>query len=189
MRRYETNRDEEWRVGQVMTNEKKFSHFLLEIEYNAATYPEFVRDPEKARWGLKIITNHCPTCEHQLEEGDKRGTVTLMVDADTEYREGIKFLKKYFKGTYDKWEDYPKHLRDLEIQESEGHSMSLMIHSKHYHYDYNHATMKFENKKELEDFLNFLETELKEAKSIQEEEYVRCREWHDNIEKQRREKA
>ena len=188
MRRYETNRDEEWKCGQVMTNEKKFSHFLLEIEYNAATYPEFVRDPDTARWGLKIITNHCPTCEHQLEEGDKRGTVEL-VNADTEHREVIKFLKKYFKGTYDEYEDYPKHLRDLEIREGEGHSMSLMIHSKHYHYEYNHATMKFENKKELEDFLNFLVSELNEAEIIQKEEYVRCKEWHDDIEKRRSQKA
>ena len=190
MRQYEQNRDGKWNVPQVMTNEKKFSRFLLEIEYTASTdYPEYFRDPFKAIWILKIITNHCPTCEHQLEEGDKRGTVTLMVDADTEYREVIKFLKKYFKGTYDVYEDFPKHLRDLEIRESEGHSMSLMIHSKHYHYDYNHATMKFENKKELEDFLNFLKSELDEAKSIQKEEYVRCKEWHDDIVKQRSQKG
>ena len=187
MRRYRTNRDEEWRAGQTMTNEKKFATFLLEIEYNAETYAEFVYEPNKARWGLKIITNHCPTCEHQLEEGDKRGTVEL-VNADTEHREVIKFLKKYFKGTYVEYEDFPKHLRDLEIREGEGHSMSLKIHSKHHHYDHNHATMKFENKKELEDFLNFLESELNEAEIIQKEEYVRCKEWHDNIEKRRRQK-
>lgn len=189
MRRYRTNRDEEWRAGQTMTNEKKFATFLLEIEYNAETYAEFVRDPNKARWILKIITNHCPTCEHQLEEGDKRGTVELSVDSDTEYREVIKFLKKYFKGTYVDYEDYPKHLRDFELRENKGHSMSLTIHSKHYHYDYNHATMEFENKKELEEFLNFLKSELDEAKSIQKEEYARCKEWHDNIEKRRSQKA
>ena len=188
MRRYKQNRDKEWVFGQTMTNEKKFSRFLLEIEYHAETYPEFVADPTKAIWILNIITNHCPTCEHQLEEGDKRGTVEL-VNADTEHREVIKFLKKYFKGTYDEYEDYPKHLRDLEIREGEGHSMSLMIHSKHYHYEYNHATMKFENKKELEDFLNFLVSELNEAEIIQKEEYVRCKEWHDDIEKRRSQKA
>ena len=187
MRRYKQNRDEEWKNGQTMINEKKFSRFLLEIEYHAETYAGFVEDPTKARWVLNIITNHCPTCGHQLEEGAKRGTVEL-VNADTEHREVIKFLKKYFKGTYDKWEDFPKHLRDLEIQESEGHSMSLMIHNKHYHYDHNHATMKFENKKELEDFLNFLKSELNEAESIQKEEYVRCKEWYENIEKRRRQK-
>ena len=188
MRRYKQNRDGEWRTNQVMTNEKKFSSFLLEIEYHAATYAGFVEDPTKAIWFLNITTNHCPTCEHQLEEGDKRGTVEL-VNADTEHREVIKFLKKYFKGTYVEYEDFPKHLRDLEIREGEGHSMSLKIHNKHHHYDHNHATMKFENKKELEDFLNFLESELNEAKIIQEEEYVRCKEWYDDIVKRRSQKA
>ena len=188
MRRYIENRDEEWKNGQTMINEKKFSRFLLEIEYHAETYAEFMRDPTKAIWILNIITNHCPTCGHQLEEGDEFGMVKL-VNADTEHREVIKFLKNYLKGTYDPYEDFPKHLRNLEIRESEGHSMSLMIHSKHYHYDYNHATMKFENKKELEDFLNFLKSELDEAKSIQEEEYIRCKEWHDDIKKQRSQKA
>ena len=61
-----------------MTNEKKFSHFLLEIAYTASTdYPEYFRDPFKAIWILKIITNHCPTCGHQLEEGDERGTMRM----------------------------------------------------------------------------------------------------------------
>ena len=189
MRRYKQNRDGEWRTNQVMTNEKKFSSFLLEIEYYAATYARFVEDPTKAIWFLNITTNHCPTCEHQLEEGDKRGTVEL-VNADTEHREVIKFLKKYFKGTYDDWEDFPKHLRNFELRKSEGSDVrSLKIFSKHYHYDCNHVTMEFENKKELEDFLNFLVSELNEAEIIQKEEYVRCKEWHDDIEKRRSQKA
>ena len=181
MRQYEQNRDGKWNVPQVMTNEKKFSRFLLKIEYTASTdHPNFFEYPRKAMWILKIITNHCPTCEHQLEEGDKRGTVTLMLDSDTEYREVIKFLKKYFKGTYVEYEDYPKHLREFNLSENKGHSMSLRIHSKHYHYDYNHATMEFENKKELEDFLNFLKSELNEAESLEKEEYPRIKKWHDD---------
>ena len=78
MGRYIRNRDEEWQGSTRMINEKKFSRFLLEIEYTASTdYPEYFRDPFKAIWILKIITNHCPTCGHQLEEGDERGTMTL----------------------------------------------------------------------------------------------------------------
>ena len=189
MRRYNKDRDGEWTNHQVMTNEKKFSRFLLEIEYTASTdYPEFFDDPKKALWILKIITDHCPTCGQHLQKGKK--TVKLVVRAYTEYPEIIKFLKKYFKGTYDKYEDYPRHLRDFELRKSEGSDViSLTIFSKHYHYDYNHVTMKFENKKELEDFLNFLVSELNEAEIIQKEEYVRCKEWHDDIEKRRSQKA
>ena len=177
MRRYKQNRDKEWVFGQTMTNEKKFSRFLLEIEYTASTdYPEFFDDPKKALWILKIITDHCPTCGQHLQKGKK--TVELVVKAHTEYPEIIKFLKKYFKGTYDDWEDFPKHLRNFELRKSEGSDVrSLKIFSKHYHYDCNHVTMEFENKKELEDFLNFLESELNEAESVEEEEYPRIKKW------------
>ena len=102
----------------------------------------------------------------------------LVVKAHTEYPEIIKFLKKYFKGTYDDWEDFPKHLRNFELRKSEGSDVrSLKIFSKHYHYDCNHVTMEVENKKELEDFLNFLESELNEAESVEEEEYPRIKKW------------
>ena len=114
----------------------------------------------------------------------------LVVKAHTEYPEIIKFLKKYFKGTYDDWEDFPKHLRNFELRKSEGSDVrSLKIFSKHYHYDCNHVTMEFENKKELEDFLNFLESELNEAESVEEEEYPRIKKWHDDIQKQRSQKG
>ena len=189
MRRYRTNRDEEWRAGQTMTNEKKFATFLLEIEYNAETYAEFVRDPNKARWILKIITNHCPTCEHQLEEGDERGTMTLGFKNDEkEYREVMKFLKKYLEGTYDKWEDYPKHLRKFELGRSKGSDViSLHIETKHPNLP--RATMQFEDEDEIEDFLNFLKSELNEAESLEKEEYPRIKKWHDDIEKQRSQKG
>ena len=184
MRRYSRNRDEEWQNATIMTNEKKFSRFLLEIEYHAETYPEFVADPNKAIWILNIITNHCPTCEHQLEEGDKRGTVELSVDSDTEYREVIKFLKKYFKGTYDEYEDYPKHLRKFELGRSKGSDViSLHIETKHPNLP--RATMQFEDEDEIEDFLNFLKSELNEAESLEKEEYPRIKKWHDDNQKQR----
>ena len=189
MRQYIRNRDEEWQNSTRMTNEKKFSRFLLEIEYTASTdYPEYFRDPFKAIWILKIITNHCPTCGHQLEEGDERGTVTLGFKNDEkEYREVIKYLKKYLEGTFDKYEDFPKHLRRLEFESKGSDVISLQITTKHIHYP--KATMEFENKKELEDFLNFLKSELNEAESLEKEEYPRIKEWHDNNEKQRSQKA
>ena len=190
MRCYQNNRDGEWTSNQTMTNEKKFSRFLLEIEYNASTdYPNFVEYPEKAYWILKIITNHCPTCGHQLEEGDERGTMTLGFKNDEkEYREVMKFLKKYLEGTYDKWEDYPKHLRKFELGRSKGSDViSLHIETKHPNLP--RATMQFEDEDEIEDFLNFLESELNEAESVEEEEYPRIKKWHDDIQKQRSQKG
>ena len=171
MRRYQKNRDGEWQSSQTMTNEKKFSRFLLEIEYTASTdYPEYFRDPFKAIWILKIITNHCPTCGHQLEEGDERGTMRMgFKDDKKEYREVMKFLKKYLEGSYDKYEDYPKHLRNFKLGRSEGSDvMSLHIETKHPNLP--RATMQFEDEDEIEDFLNFLKSELNEAESLEEEE-------------------
>ena len=49
--------------------------------------------------------------------------------------------------------------------------------------------MEFENKKEIEDLLNFLKSELNEAESLEKEEYPRIKKWHDDIEKQRSQKA
>ena len=190
MRCYQNNRDGEWTSNQTMTNEKKFSRFLLEIEYNASTdYPNFVEYPEKAYWILKIITNHCPTCGHQLEEGDERGTMTLGFKNDEkEYREVIKFLKKYLEDNYDVYEDYPKHLRNFELRKSKGSDViSLHIETKHANYP--KATMEFKNKKEIEDFLNFLKSELNEAESLEKEEYPRIKKWHDDNEKQRSQRA
>ena len=190
MRQYEQNRDGKWNVPQVMTNEKKFSRFLLEIKYTASTdHPDFFEYPQKAMWILNIISNHCPTCEHQLEEGDERGTMRMGFKNDEkEYREVMKFLKKYLEGSYDKYDDYPKHLRNFKLGRSEGSDvMSLHIETKHPNLP--RATMQFEDEDEIEDFLNFLKSELDEAKSIQKEEYARCKEWHDNIEKRRSQKA
>ena len=190
MRRYSRNRDEEWQNATIMTNEKKFSRFLLEIAYTASTdYPEYFRDPFKAIWILKIITNHCPTCGHQLEEGDERGTMTLGFKNDKkEYREVIKYLKKYLEDNYDVYEDYPKHLRNFELRKSKGSDViSLDIETKHLNCP--KGTMEFENKKEIEDLLNFLKSELNEAESLEKEEYPRIKKWHDNIEKQRSQKG
>ena len=128
MRCYQNNRDGEWTNNQTMTNEKKFSRFLLEIEYNASTdYPNFVEYPEKAYWILKIITNHCPTCGHQLEEGDERGTMTLGFKNDKkEYREVIKYLKKYLEeDRFDLWDDFPNsRLRMFQIRSIESDTKS-----------------------------------------------------------------
>ena len=181
MRRYQKNRDGKWDTNQVMTNEKKFSRFLLEITYHASRfYPQFFEYPEKAMWILKIITNHCPTCGHQLEEGDERGTMTLGFKNDEkEYREVIKFLKKYLEDNYDVYEDYPKHLRNFKLERSEGSDViSLHIETKHPNLP--RATMQFEDEDEIEDFLNFLKSELNEAESLEKEEYPRIKKWHDD---------
>ena len=191
MRRYSRNRDEEWQNSTRMTNEKKFSRFLLEIEYTASTdYPEYFRDPFKAIWILKIITNHCPTCGHQLEEGDERGTMTLGFKNDKkEYREVIKYLKKYLEeDRFDLWDDFPNsRLRMFQIRSIESDVIELHIETKHLNCP--EGTMEFENKKEIEDLLNFLKSELNEAESLEKEEYPRIKEWHDNNEKQRSQKA
>ena len=184
MRQYEQNRDGKWNVPQVMTNEKKFSRFLLKIEYTASTdHPNFFEYPQKAMWILKIITNHCPTCEHQLEEGDERGTMRMGFKNDEkEYREVMKFLKKYLEGSYDKYEDYPRHLRDFELGRSKGSDViSLHIETKHPNLP--RATMQFEDEDEIEDFLNFLKSELNEAESLEKEEYPRIKKWHDDNQK------
>ena len=183
MRRYSRNRDEEWQNSTRMTNEKKFSRFLLEIEYTASTdYPEYFRDPFKAIWILKIITNHCLTCGHQLEEGDERGTMTLGFKNDKkEYREVIKYLKKYLEeDRFDLWYDFPNsNLRDFELSKSKGSDViTLDIQTKHPNCP--KGTMEFENKKEIEDLLNFLKSELNEAESLEKEEYPRIKKWHDD---------
>ncbi len=191
MRRYNKDRDGEWTNHQVMTNEKKFSRFLLEIEYTASTdYYQFFEYPEKARWILKIITNHCHTCGHQLEEGDERGTMTLGFKNDKkEYREVIKYLKKYLEdNSFDLWYDFPNtNLRNFEFKSKGSDVISLDIETKHLNCP--KGTMEFENKKEIEDLLNFLKSELNEAESLEKEEYPRIKEWHDNNEKQRSQKA
>ena len=192
MGRYIRNRDEEWQGSTRMINEKKFSRFLLEIEYTASTdYPEYFRDPFKAIWILKIITNHCPTCGHQLEEGDERGTMTLGFKNDKkEYREVIKYLKKYLEeDRFDLWYDFPNsNLRDFELSKSKGSDViTLDIQTKHPNCP--KGTMEFENKKEIEDLLNFLKSELNEAESLEKEEYPRIKKWHDDIEKQRSQKG
>ena len=191
MRRYSRNRDEEWQNSTRMTNEKKFSRFLLEIEYTASTdYPEYFRDPFKAIWILKIITNHCPTCGHQLEEGDERGTMTLGFKNDKkEYREVIKYLKKYLEeDRFDLWDDFPNsRLRMFQIRSIGSDVIELHIETKHLNRP--KGTMEFENKKEIEDLLNFLKSELNEAESLEKEEYPRIKKWHDNNEKQRSQKA
>jgi len=187
MRCYQNNRDVEWTSNQTMTNEKKFSRFLLEIEYTASTdYPEYFRDPFKAIWILKIITNHCPTCGHQLEEGDERGTMTLGFKNDKkEYREVIKYLKKYLEdNSFDLWYDFPNsNLRDFEFESKGSDVITLDIQTKHPNCP--KGTMEFENKKEIEDLLNFLKSELNEAKNLEEEEYPRIKKWHDDNQKQR----
>ena len=191
MRRYSRNRDEEWQNSTRMTNEKKFSRFLLEIEYTASTdYPEYFRDPFKAIWILKIITNHCPTCGHQLEEGDERGTMTLGFKNDEkEYREVIKYLKKYLEeDRFDLWDDFPNsRLRMFQIRSIGSDVIELHIETKHPNLP--RATMQFEDEDEIEDFLNFLKSELNEAESLEKEEYPRIKKWHDNNEKQRSQKA
>ena len=187
MRQYIRNRDEEWQNSTRMTNEKKFSRFLLEIEYTASTdYPEYFRDPFKAIWILKIITNHCPTCGHQLEEGDERGTMTLGFKNDKkEYREVIKYLKKYLEeDRFDLWDDFPNsRLRMFQIRSIESDVIELHIETKHLNCP--KGTMEFENKKEIEDLLNFLKSELNEAKNLEEEEYPKIKKWHDDNQKQR----
>ena len=174
-----------------MTNEKKFSRFLLEIAYTASTdYPEYFRDPFKAIWILKIITNHCPTCGHQLEEGDERGTMTLGFKNDKkEYREVIKYLKKYLEeDRFDLWDDFPNsRLRMFQIRSKGSDVIELHIETKHLNCP--EGTMEFENKKEIEDLLNFLKSELNEAESLEKEEYPRIKKWHDDNEKQRSQKA
>ena len=191
MRRYSRNRDEEWQNSTRMTNEKKFSRFLLEIEYTASTdYPEYFRDPFKAIWILKIITNHCPTCGHQLEEGDERGTMTLGFKNDKkEYREVIKYLKKYLEeDRFDLWDDFPNsRLRMFQIRSKGSDVIELHIETKHLNCP--EGTMEFENKKEIEDLLNFLKSELNEAESLEKEEYPRIKKWHDDNEKQRSQKG
>ena len=191
MRRYSRNRDEEWQNSTRMTNEKKFSRFLLEIAYTASSdYPEYFRDPFKAIWILKIITNHCPTCGHQLEEGDERGTMTLGFKNDKkEYREVIKYLKKYLEeDRFDLWDDFPNsRLRMFQIRSKGSDVIELHIETKHLNCP--EGTMEFENKKEIEDLLNFLKSELNEAESLEKEEYPRIKKWHDDIEKQRSQKG
>ena len=187
MRRYSRNRDEGWQNATRMTNEKKFSRFLLEIEYTASTdYPEYFRDPFKAIWILKIITNHCPTCGHQLEEGDERGTMTLGFKNDKkEYREVIKYLKKYLEeDRFDLWADFPNsRLRMFQIRSKGSDVIELHIETKHLNCP--EGTMEFENKKEIEELLNFLKSELNEAESLEKEEYPRIKKWHDDNQKQR----
>ena len=191
MGRYIRNRDEEWQNSTRMTNEKKFSRFLLEIAYHASTdYYQFFEYPEKAYWILDIVTNHCPTCGHQLEEGDERGTMTLGFKNDKkEYREVIKYLKKYLEeDRFDLWDDFPNsRLRMFQIRSIESDVIKLHIETKHLNCP--KGTMEFENKKEIEDLLNFLKSELNEAESLEKEEYPRIKKWHDDIEKQRSQKA
>ena len=56
--------------------------------------------------------------------------------------------------------------------------MSLHIETKHPNLP--RATMQFEDEDEIEDFLNFLKSELNEAESLEKEEYPRIKKWHDD---------
>ena len=180
MRSYSQDRDGEWQNSQIMTNEKKFSRFLFETEYITSTDGRFVEYPSPSLWKFKIIGGHCPTCGHQLEDGDEGSTQELMFknNDEKEYKEVIKCLKKYLAGAAS-YAMPVSRLRRFEMHETgESGGVSLKISTKHHHY--HDASMEFENKKEVEDFLNFLQNELVAAESIEIEDRARQELWHNN---------